>query len=460
MAYKYQLGTAILSGALSPGATNTFDLGAHGAVWNDAFISGTAAIATAEVGALTATANLDIGAFDLRAATLTADSLTAGQVLYTGTDGVLSAEAGFEYNAGSNTLTAVNVSAGALSVSGLAQLDGGLDVDGAFAVGDGGTAVTGFATISGSGNSTVGGSLLLGPALEYGLTRAGVLTAGVISGTAANLANGNLENVGQLFCDVIEPVASADGLALVFSGDTTKNKLELTNSLADALNITEAGNSFLKFNTATDKIIFGQDSTFTGTTIDHLGTVAAATSITTTALVGGTIAGSSISGSALASLSSLRVDGASVDAPLALGADAMYFFDATDSLMKKQSWSAIATAMAGSGLTATAGVLSSDASPTPTDHGNSNATLVQGFNFSSVVFATTGKTWTLPASPDLGDTVTVKAPSNASALALTIAGAGGLTIDGEASIIIDSDYGAVALVAASGSTTGVDWYIK
>ena len=100
--------------------------------------------------------------------------------------------------------------------------------------------------------------------------------------------------------------------------------------------------------------------------------------------------------------------------------------------------------MAGAGLTATNGVLSSDASPTPTDHGNANGTLVEGLNWSSADF-TTDRTWTLPASPDAGDVVSVKAPlldSNS----LTIAKAGSQTIDGDLSVIIDSDNGAVDFV--------------
>jgi len=63
------------------------------------------AVSIYRVNALTAIGDLDIGAHDLRAATITSDGLTAGQVVYTGTAGILSAESGFEYNASSNTLT-------------------------------------------------------------------------------------------------------------------------------------------------------------------------------------------------------------------------------------------------------------------------------------------------------------------------------------------------------------------
>ena len=111
---------------------------------------------------------------------------------------------------------------------------------------------------------------------------------GSITGSAMSLSDGNLTNVGQIFCDVIEPDASGVGLALVFGGDTTKNKLELSDNLADALNITEAGNSYMKFATSngSELITFGKNSTFASTTIANLGTVSAATSITSTAFVG------------------------------------------------------------------------------------------------------------------------------------------------------------------------------
>ena len=70
---------------------------------------GSTTITALTTAGITATADIDIGAYDLRAATVTADGLTAGQVVYAGTNGVLSAEAGFEYDASSNTLTVANL---------------------------------------------------------------------------------------------------------------------------------------------------------------------------------------------------------------------------------------------------------------------------------------------------------------------------------------------------------------
>ena len=111
---------------------------------------------------------------------------------------------------------------------------------------------------------------------------------GSITGSAMTLQDGNLTNVGSIFCDVIEPDAAGVGLSLVFGGNTTTNKLSLTDNLADALNIEEGGASYMKFVTTngSEQIVIGKNSTFNGTTIANLGTVSAATSITSTAFVG------------------------------------------------------------------------------------------------------------------------------------------------------------------------------
>ena len=129
-----------------------------------------------------------------------------------------------------------------------------------------------------------------------------------------------------------------------------------------------------------------------------------------------------------------------------VAADSIAIVDADDSnASKKESIADLVAAMAGPGLTATNGVLSSDASPTPTNHGDANGTLAEGMNFSSADFSA-ARTWTLPASPDAGDVVTVKAPANAAAYELTIARAGSQTIDGETSVVLMSDNGAIEFV--------------
>ena len=119
MAYKYQLGAAILSGALKPGANNTFDLGAPTEAWNDLHLSGTAYVVTLGttgdpvdniyVAGLNATTDLDIGAHDLRAQTLTADGLTPTRVVFAGANGLLSDDADLTFSG--DTLTATKIGA-------------------------------------------------------------------------------------------------------------------------------------------------------------------------------------------------------------------------------------------------------------------------------------------------------------------------------------------------------------
>ena len=54
------------------------------------------------------------------------------------------------------------------------------------------------------------------------------------------------------------------GLDIVFGGNTTTNKISLTDNLADALNITEGSNSYLKFVTShpSESIVFGKNTDF------------------------------------------------------------------------------------------------------------------------------------------------------------------------------------------------------
>lgn len=71
----------------------------------------------------------------------------------------------------------------------------------------------------------------------------------------------------------------------VTAGSTT---LKLKDNVAAALDIATADHSYIKFKTtdSSEQIVFGRGSTFSGTTIANLGTVSAATSITSSAFVG------------------------------------------------------------------------------------------------------------------------------------------------------------------------------
>ena len=54
---------------------------------------------------MTAGGDLDIGSHDLRAATLTADGLTSGRVVFAGTNGVLSDDSDFSFSTDTLTVT-------------------------------------------------------------------------------------------------------------------------------------------------------------------------------------------------------------------------------------------------------------------------------------------------------------------------------------------------------------------
>ena len=111
---------------------------------------------------------------------------------------------------------------------------------------------------------------------------------------ALSLGDNNITNVGDIDVDSISIADAAVGLNIDFGGgNTTKNLITLKDNLADALNITEGSNSYIKFITtnSSEQIVVAQNSTFNGTTIADLGTVTTATSITATDLIGTNVDG-------------------------------------------------------------------------------------------------------------------------------------------------------------------------
>jgi hypothetical protein len=113
---------------------------------------------------------------------------------------------------------------------------------------------------------------------------------------------------------------------------------------------------------------------------------------------------------------------------------------------KKEKWADIVAAIAGGGLTATNGVLSTDAASAAAI-GDTNSMLSEGMNFGSNTF-TADRTWTLPGSPTVGDVVHVKAPASLDGNDLTIQRSGSTshTIDGQTSIELESNGAAVSLM--------------
>ena len=110
---------------------------------------------------------------------------------------------------------------------------------------------------------------------------------------------------------------------------------------------------------------------------------------------------------------------------------------------KKESIADLVSAMAGAGLSATSGVLAVQ--------GNSVAlkadgdTLAEGYNYFADISASNVGV-DLPASPSVGDVVTVKAGNITNSRVLRISAQGSHTIDGATTIDLESPYAAVSLV--------------
>ena len=85
-------------------------------------------------------------------------------------------------------------------------------------------------------------------------------------GGSLSLGDFNITNVGSLAADNIVVDEAGTGLNITFGGNTELNKITLTDNLADALNITEAGNSYIKFTTtnSSEKILVSKDTEFLG----------------------------------------------------------------------------------------------------------------------------------------------------------------------------------------------------
>jgi len=106
--------------------------------------------------------------------------------------------------------------------------------------------------------------------------------------------------------------------------------------------------------------------------------------------------------------------------------------------VKQFSLAAYATAIAGAGLTATNGVLSTDGGAVAS--WSDGTAFAEGYNYAT---GSDGGSALLPASPSVGDAVTVK---NSSAGSITIGTAGSHDIDGSDSIILESPHAAVTMV--------------
>ena len=171
---------------------------------------------------------------------------------------------------------------------------------------------------------------------------------------------------------------------------------------------------------------------------------------TTTDALATLFAGNGLSAaSAVMALDLNELSAAAVD----VASDSIAIIDANDSNgSKKESIADLVTGMAGSGLTATSGVLSVTSNNVALKADGD--TLVEGYNYFATVSG--ASTVTLPAAPSVGDVVTLKAKDGVTTTNyIQISRAGSQTIDGQTSVKIESPYGAIAVVYVANN----DWRI-
>ena len=115
-----------------------------------------------------------------------------------------------------------------------------------------------FTTVDATTDFTIGGTVIT----DNTITDDGTLI--IAASTATSFSDGNITNVGDINCDSISVDDAAVGLNIAFGGNTTLNKITLTDNLASALDITEGSNSYMKFVTTdpssnnAEKIVLGK----------------------------------------------------------------------------------------------------------------------------------------------------------------------------------------------------------
>ena len=309
------------------------------------------------------------------------------------------------------------------------------------------------------GNLTATGGVISGSSLTLGSAAFAISAAGAISGatsidgsgdltvgtiTMAEFtvaANGNTDIDGTLN---VEGVPSFQAGA-VFSGGVTT-----ANAIAGASTITGSGLLTMNDLSITQTTLLSGDVALSGAADAALAVAADSLyflDVTTGKVRRDTVSdiASSMAGVGLGAASGqFAVDLNELGAATVnVAADSIAIIDADDSdASKKESIADLVSGMAGAGLTATNGVLSTDGGAVTA--GGDGVTLSEGYNYFT---GTVSATCTLPGAPSAGDVVTVKAGNTTLGQNITINAAGSHKIDEDATNIhLESPYAAVTLV--------------
>tara|TARA_B100000085_G_scaffold85514_1_gene77072 strand:+ start:646 stop:1965 length:1320 start_codon:yes stop_codon:yes gene_type:complete len=438
MAYKFQLGSAIVSGSLTRDSGDLKIRNHANQVKVTLDVTGNATFEGAVSGAAATFDALAGTQLALQGGGITDAGPIAGATTI-GASGLASLDGGIDVN-GNMTVSAAGAIAGATSIDASGDLTVGSITMAEFAV-------------DSSGNTDVDGTLNVEgvPTFQAGAVfSTGITTANAIAG-ATTISGSGLAQFGQVRSD----------------GGLTQQGLDILSAARALGNVTTvSGSGKGSFESlALDSV----DVTSTAAELNLVDGSSAGSIVNSKAVIydsNGQINSNGLTGSLRFSLdvaangglgmtpfqnnanvNDLKISGSFMQAAAVdVATDEVMMLDA-DGSVKRESFVDLATAMAGAGITATNGVFSTDAGAAANiaDGG----TLAEGVNF---LTGTDGGSFSLPEG-GLGDRVTVK---NSSAGSATISGFDGNTIDGATSIILESPFAAVTMVY---STVSASWSI-
>ena len=447
MAYKFQFGATKLSGS------TTFEE----ALVGESSISGSGRLSGKElildaVGVIGTSGDADL-------LTLSANSLVvagdlSASIALAGKDVLLDDGGKIGVAADTDLLTLTD---GIVTVAGdvkAVELSGSstLSVEGASSFGPGAlTTINAAGVISGSGVSTL-----------YSVTTDALIagTADINGGTADNVVIGGGTAAAGTFTTVsASSTLQAAGVVTAGNGKfsiTAEGAVDINDGAIDGTTVgatTQASGEFTTLSASSTLNVVGASNFGPGNlaSISAAGVVSGSGNSTLHRLDSNQLVFGSGSLNGPLYINKLAGD---VDEIMGLGSGSLLYHDEATGKMKLGSFSSYALAIAGTGITATDGVLSVDttggdsmsATHIPADAGG-NATLSVGINFMTT--EVTGSSLLLLPSASAGDVVIVKAPAGVSStnfVKISSSVAQGDEIDGFSEARIESPFGAVSMV--------------
>jgi len=473
MAYKFQVGDAILSGALTQEGSITVKDDAGGLQAN--IDRDTGDISSAGTGSFAGDMMID-GLMEVTGTTLLKDVLTVGDgitAVASDFNGVITVSGNAKphddnlYDLGTNSDKWRNLHVHQIDATGITgSLSNALTegngiqsfrYDGAFAQT---VAISGSSAFDLANSDLRLSSSVAGQGLSLG---GQVLTAEIddrsfqfisneiaLSGNVAGDAIGLTAGVLDVKIDTRSFDFVSDAIAL--SSSVAGDGISLSSGVlaVDSAELSSSVFSDATINVAADAMVF----------LDANGAVVASDRLTDYAAAAAGTGLSASNGQFAVDLDELPADSVNV------AADIFVFVDTStpDNRSTKISMVDYAIALAGDGLVADNGQIKVAGAGAPTGIGDANATLDEGFNYGNQTL-TANRTWALPTNDIVaGDIVRVKAGDLGGKkiiVALDPASTAGTgNIDGSlTSVEIESDYGAVSFMCIDDTTNGYKWRV-